>query len=1053
MAQTSSSLDQERFNCPICLDILKDPVSVPCGHSYCMGCIKGYWDKDDITGVYSCPQCRQTFTPRPALNKNTVLAEVMEKLEQTGLISASPAPCYAGPGEVACDFCTGEERKAVKTCLVCLASYCEAHLQQHYQVPPLKKHTLVKAIGQLQEKICHCHNKLLEVYCCTDEKCICYQCLMDGHRGHHTVSAEAQRTKLQKQLGDIQREYQQRIQEKEKGLQELRQAKKTLVDSAKTALEESERIFTELVRSIERKRLEVTEMIRDQEKAAVTQTEGLLERLEQEIAELRRRDAELEQLSRAEDHIHFLQSYQSVCTPPGPSETPSISVVPVLDLGKLQKGVSDLREKLEDFCEEEWLKSLKTVSEGQMQEAPGPKTREEFLQYFCKLSLDFNTANNFLQTDWESVMHHFHEDSHLMQVHEAMVDLISGRAARYNTLDPFNHGILLPGYLNIATVYDEEDEYSDDDSDYEDHKHKKEYCGFSKNFLDHASTRSRSPHLTQQPYKSQITEIMYKEAEKNAKELVEEEERCKEKAEKKRLKKMRQKERKRQEKEKENAVKNKDGLDNTESEKSVKSQSSSSAGKNIRSEKEGVGRPPDTGPGEAQEKSPDASVPVESTVNSNEEDSEEESVASEPEELDMNSCFVSKAATIAMRKLEVKVKTEKKEEERKRGSRKQQQEEGQERREDQQNADVPHVEDVVMRSMELAVIGNQLAATGRYEVAVKYFTDAIKYNPKEFRLFGNRSFCYERMQQYEKSLTDADITLTMRPGWIKGLYRRGRALAGLKRYCEAALAFKEVLKLDSSCTDAAQELMRVQIMQLMEMGFSREQSSNALIIHGTVEKALEAFSNFQDGQLGASTLPVASAVQPAEEEWSVAGQKAHSTVSAAPQPQTQAKPKPRPAPQAKPNPAKPQRQPELFPIWVGNLIPSISDKMIHQLFSTTGEIHSVKVLRNKRCAFINYINKEDCEKAILKMNRKVIQGTTLLVRYPDKIHTDLGVSKSAKQDTPAKAVMKTVTPAAKKSSDECFFWRTTGCTKKESCMYQHIPKNKGIDRGQDKSAS
>ncbi|XP_036372642.1 tripartite motif-containing protein 16-like [Megalops cyprinoides] len=395
MAQTSSSLDQERFNCPICLDILKDPVSIPCGHSYCMGCIKGFWDKD-ITDVYSCPQCRQTFSPRPALNKNTMLAEVMEKLEQTGLISASPAPCHAGPGEVACDFCTGEERKAVKTCLVCLASYCEAHLQQHYQVPPLKKHTLVRAIGQLQEKICHFHNKLLEIYCCTDEKCICYQCLMDGHRGHDTVSAEAERTKLQKQLGETQREYQQRIQEKEKGLQELKQAKKTLMDSAKTALEESERIFTELVLSIERKRLEVTEMIRDQEKAAVTQTEGLLERLEQEIAELRRRDAELEQLSRVEDHIHFLQSYQSFCTPPGPSETPSISVMPLLDLGKLQKGVSDLREKLEDFCEGEWLKSLKAVSEGEIEQAPGPKTREEFLQYFCKLTLDFNTAHNFI---------------------------------------------------------------------------------------------------------------------------------------------------------------------------------------------------------------------------------------------------------------------------------------------------------------------------------------------------------------------------------------------------------------------------------------------------------------------------------------------------------------------------------------------------------------------------------------------------------------------------------------------------------------------------------
>ena len=49
------------------------------------------------------------------------------------------------------------------------------------------------------------------------------------------------------------------------------------------------------------------ELIRAQEKAEVSQAEGLLKRLEQEIAELKRRDAELEQLSHTEDDIHFLK--------------------------------------------------------------------------------------------------------------------------------------------------------------------------------------------------------------------------------------------------------------------------------------------------------------------------------------------------------------------------------------------------------------------------------------------------------------------------------------------------------------------------------------------------------------------------------------------------------------------------------------------------------------------------------------------------------------------------------------------------------------------------
>uniref|UniRef100_A0A3Q0SLS5 RING-type domain-containing protein n=1 Tax=Amphilophus citrinellus TaxID=61819 RepID=A0A3Q0SLS5_AMPCI len=69
----SQGMDQTRFCCSICLDLLKDPVTIPCGHSYCMNCIKGCWDVEEEKKIYSCPQCRQTFTPRPVLVKNTIL--------------------------------------------------------------------------------------------------------------------------------------------------------------------------------------------------------------------------------------------------------------------------------------------------------------------------------------------------------------------------------------------------------------------------------------------------------------------------------------------------------------------------------------------------------------------------------------------------------------------------------------------------------------------------------------------------------------------------------------------------------------------------------------------------------------------------------------------------------------------------------------------------------------------------------------------------------------------------------------------------------------------
>ncbi|KAK7149134.1 hypothetical protein R3I94_008671 [Phoxinus phoxinus] len=191
MAETIIS--QDEFLCSVCRDLLKDPVTTSCGHSFCESCITGRWDQEDQMRVYSCPQCRQTFSPRPALAKNTMLAELVEKLK-----TKVPADCYAGAGDVQCDVCgVGRKRKAVKSCLGCLNSYCQSHFEQHESFFKRKRHNLTDATGRLQEMICQTHDKLLEVFCRTDQKFICLLCTMDEHKNHDTVSAAAQRTEKQ----------------------------------------------------------------------------------------------------------------------------------------------------------------------------------------------------------------------------------------------------------------------------------------------------------------------------------------------------------------------------------------------------------------------------------------------------------------------------------------------------------------------------------------------------------------------------------------------------------------------------------------------------------------------------------------------------------------------------------------------------------------------------------------------------------------------------------------------------------------------------------------
>ncbi|XP_051747707.1 tripartite motif-containing protein 16-like [Ctenopharyngodon idella] len=380
---------QDEFMCSVCLDLLKDPVTIHCGHSYCKICITGCWDQEDQMRVYSCPQCRQTFSPRPALAKNTILAELVEKLKKTKL----PADCYAGAGDVQCDVCTGRKHKAVKSCLVCLNSYCQNHLEQHESLFKGKRHNLTEATGRLQEMICPKHDKILEVFCRTDQKCICLLCTMDEHKNHDSVSAAAQRTEKQHQLKETQRLFQQRIQQREKDLQQLREAVESHKRSAQTAVEDSERIFTELIRSIERSRSEATQRIRDQEKTAVSRAEGRLERLEQEINDLRRRDAELEQLSHTQDHIHFLQSFQSLTAPPESTDVNDNPFSSLSSFDGVKESVLQLREKLEDFCNEE----LKKISDRATFTNIVPRTRNDFLQYSYQLNLDLNTVNKYLR--------------------------------------------------------------------------------------------------------------------------------------------------------------------------------------------------------------------------------------------------------------------------------------------------------------------------------------------------------------------------------------------------------------------------------------------------------------------------------------------------------------------------------------------------------------------------------------------------------------------------------------------------------------------------------
>ncbi|XP_062864276.1 tripartite motif-containing protein 16-like [Trichomycterus rosablanca] len=172
--------------------------------------------------------------------------------------------------------------------------------------------------------------------------------------------------------------------------------------SAQTAVENIEWICTELINSINRRCAELKDLIRDRETAEVSRAKKVLKQVEQEIVELKRKDAELEQLSNTEDSVHFLQNFQSLSAPAGCLESAAITISPFLSFDDVTKSVSQLREKVEEFWTDQCEEIRDEVKKVWITPPPQPEIREDFLQYVCWLTLDPNTAHKNLRLSEEN---------------------------------------------------------------------------------------------------------------------------------------------------------------------------------------------------------------------------------------------------------------------------------------------------------------------------------------------------------------------------------------------------------------------------------------------------------------------------------------------------------------------------------------------------------------------------------------------------------------------------------------------------------------------------
>ncbi|XP_061568019.1 bloodthirsty-related gene family, member 2 [Cololabis saira] len=75
MTATISLFPEKHFLCSLCRDIFSNPVTIPCGHSFCLSCVSNYWTRKQSK---YCPDCRRVFPDKPDLSVNHILADVAD---------------------------------------------------------------------------------------------------------------------------------------------------------------------------------------------------------------------------------------------------------------------------------------------------------------------------------------------------------------------------------------------------------------------------------------------------------------------------------------------------------------------------------------------------------------------------------------------------------------------------------------------------------------------------------------------------------------------------------------------------------------------------------------------------------------------------------------------------------------------------------------------------------------------------------------------------------------------------------------------------------------
>ncbi|XP_032363355.1 E3 ubiquitin-protein ligase TRIM39-like [Etheostoma spectabile] len=262
----------------------------------------------------------------------------------------------------------------------------------HLTTSGLKRHQLIDPVENLEGRMCRKHDKPLELFCKTDQTCVCMLCTVLDHKTHDVVPLKEEHEGKKADLGKTGAGIQQMIQKRRLKIQEIKHSVDLSEEAADREIAEGVQVFTSLKESVERGLNELINTIKEKQKTREKQAEAFITELEQEISELMKRSTEVEQMLRSEDHLHLLQRVQSlnIQPPPPTKDWTEVSVRPSSYEGTVVKAVVQLEETLS--------KEMKRLLEAELKRVQ---------QYAVDVTLDPDTAhpNLILCDDGKQVNH------------------------------------------------------------------------------------------------------------------------------------------------------------------------------------------------------------------------------------------------------------------------------------------------------------------------------------------------------------------------------------------------------------------------------------------------------------------------------------------------------------------------------------------------------------------------------------------------------------------------------------------------------------------------